>query len=573
MRRNVVLCVAMFLWTLSAVGQDMECIMKVAGAGSEDELSLDEVEHFENLLRHPVDINNADAGILTASGLFTSFQVASLVDYRSRHGDIMSLTELSGVDGFSADIVATLSPFIRLMSGELLFVNSGKSFMIRTEASLRGGYKTSLSDDIEHSYTAALKLRTSFAEKSLLALSFSQPYNGGKPDISSLGGNIMWNHRCGKVLLGDFNARFGQGLCVWNTMVVGSGASPSSMMRKPSGLSASYSFTGSSVLSGAGADFSFGRWRLAGCVYFPGIKGWKYGSDKLEVCPVVNLQRIGRLGHVAMTHMVSFSKVVGGDVRIPQMRTASDFAICIRGINIYGEVAFDWVRRESALVLGSDLNVCEGLRMGGTVRYVPFSEEHGTILAGEYIKGHHCGTFSINATYHPYKERYGQKRGEVKLRNDWTWKALDFLSLSLRASERIRNWGPTFRTDLRADAAFQMGQFFSNVRVNLLSCLSLSGLGYLEGGFKSKRLDVFIREGVFFVDKWDDRIYVYERDAPGSFNVPAFYGRGLWTAIYCSCRVAKWGNLYCRASYVSYPFMEKKKPGKAELKLMMTVKF
>ena len=74
-------------------------------------------------------------------------------------------------------------------------------------------------------------------------------------------------------------------------------------------------------------------------------------------------------------------------------------------------------------------------------------------------------------------------------------------------------------------------------------------------------------------DKWDDRIYVYERDAPGSFNVPAFYGRGLWTSLYCSCKVTKWGKLYCRTSYVSYPFMEKKKPGKAELKLMMTVKF
>ena len=37
---------------------------------------------------------------------------------------------------------------------------------------------------------------------------------------------------------------------------------------------------------------------------------------------------------------------------------------------------------------------------------------------------------------------------------------------------------------------------------------------------------VYLRGTLFFIDEWDDRIYAYERDAPGSFNVPAYYGRG-----------------------------------------------
>ena len=81
---------------------------------------------------------------------------------------------------------------------------------------------------------------------------------------------------------------------------------------------------------------------------------------------------------------------------------------------------------------------------------------------------------------------------------------------------------------------------------------------------------MYLRCGIFKADDWADRIYVYERDAPGSFNVPAYYGRGIWTSGYVSWRFAGWGSLYVRSSYVSYPMMrEKKKPGKAELKLML----
>ena len=52
---------------------------------------------------------------------------------------------------------------------------------------------------------------------------------------------------------------------------------------------------------------------------------------------------------------------------------------------------------------------------------------------------------------------------------------------------------------------------------------------YAEAGFRTDALKVWLRGGIFKVDDWDDRIYVYERDAPGSFTVPARYGRG-WDA-------------------------------------------
>jgi hypothetical protein len=70
---------------------------------------------------------------------------------------------------------------------------------------------------------------------------------------------------------------------------------------------------------------------------------------------------------------------------------------------------------------------------------------------------------------------------------------------------------------------------------------------------------------MFAVDNWDDRIYVYERDAPGSFNVPAFYGRGLWTSVYLSWKYSRSGSLSLRGIY--------KKPGNAELKIQLGLRF
>jgi hypothetical protein len=74
------------------------------------------------------------------------------------------------------------------------------------------------------------------------------------------------------------------------------------------------------------------------------------------------------------------------------------------------------------------------------------------------------------------------------------------------------------------------------------------------------------------VDEWEDRIYAYERDLPGSFNVPAFYGRGYWISLSGNWKFARWGRVYVKGSLMQYPFMEKKKPGRAELKLMLKLK-
>ena len=149
----------------------------------------------------------------------------------------------------------------------------------------------------------------------------------------------------------------------------------------------------------------------------------------------------------------------------------------------------------------------------------------------------------------------------------------DSWTMKVRLTERIRTWGHPFRTDARADVTYLSDPFMASMRVNVLNCDGTGILSYIEGGIKRPELALYLRQGIFFIDDWDDRIYVYERDAPGSFNVPAMYGRGVWTSLAASSRIVHTLRVYARASYVCYPFMEKKKPGKAELKLQLQYRF
>jgi hypothetical protein len=57
---------------------------------------------------------------------------------------------------------------------------------------------------------------------------------------------------------------------------------------------------------------------------------------------------------------------------------------------------------------------------------------------------------------------------------------------------------------------------------------------------------LFLRVTGFSISSWAARIYCYERDAPGTFYVPAYNGRGLATSLVGSCKFRLWHRLWHR---------------------------
>ncbi len=91
----------LLLTAFRAAAQEEEILRAarfLSGAASEEEVDEDWITRLEALSGRPVRVNSAHP---RADGLLTDYQLASLADYRSRAGDILSWEELALVDGFS----------------------------------------------------------------------------------------------------------------------------------------------------------------------------------------------------------------------------------------------------------------------------------------------------------------------------------------------------------------------------------------------------------------------------------------------------------------------------------------
>ena len=93
------------LLLLALLAQPDSSVLAITGADILEDLDETHIELFQDLASHPLDINLATRSRLASSGLFTPFQIASLLEYRAASGDILSLEELSAVDGFSGTAV------------------------------------------------------------------------------------------------------------------------------------------------------------------------------------------------------------------------------------------------------------------------------------------------------------------------------------------------------------------------------------------------------------------------------------------------------------------------------------
>lgn len=554
--------------------EEMEKILLFFGVSSPEEVDSYDVESLCDLLSHPLQVNLVTPASLSGSGLLTPYQVASLTDYRKRHGGVMSYEELSAVDGFGKTAVEKLRPFISLR-GTKLSADEDVAGISGT-LDIKTGWKM---DDIP-SYGFRYKMKAGRQLSAGLALSRSSKADGAAPDAFT--GNVCLDFRkvSGKILLGDFNARFGQGLALWNGLSLSGLSSPSSYLKRASGLTPSSSFTGTYSMRGAAADLTLNKVKVSAFLAV------ETGKDSYGLIPAVNLGWLHRNGMLSFTHYTDFANA-GGAFYIPDMKTAFDMALCYSGTDVFAEAAYDWVSGVVASLAGVVFPVNEDVRLASMLRYYPAgyssgrggaaastaksTNEYGLSLSSEFVRG----TLAADVAYFPTAKSGDDTRSslQAKFQSEWNINIASPLKLKVRLSERLRSWGQRWRTEARADLSYICGTWNAALRADMVKSDGYGLLGYAEAGRKAEDISIYIRYGMFRIDDWDDRIYVYERDAPGSFNVPAYYGRGLWGALTFGWRCARHIRLYGRAALTSYPFMKSKKSGRAELKLQVMSEF
>lgn len=571
------------------VGADsfQDAVLLLSGASSMEELSAEELERYEDLRRKPLDINRCSRSRLLSCGLFTPFQVASILEQRRQSGEILSLTELTLIEGFTPRKVDALRHFIVIRSEDGPI--GAKRLRPELDLELRGAVSVPVPDsrskdrgELRESYGA--KLHASLGQRAELSIVGRKSYDSGSFGPVSASAVYYGRRYLGKVVLGAFNARFGEGLTQWSGFSLSSLSTVASFRKSGSGLSSSASF--SPGMTGLAADFNLRRFTLSaaiGCapealaklgLFTKASGSTAPGSTAPGIAALADLSWTGRLIHAGVTATCEAAGV--------------HFLGSLPNLSLFGETSLTYKGAFSAIA--------------GTVWTPEYARKFALQLRwfDPSIKGKNSGAafgfelpdwcFTLDARYRAdtRKQKY---RGFLRYSKEIILPAcprapssvpppevnlpeasVSVPARSLTVSARLAaNYAPgeahPTRVELRSELAFTSGAWKFSTRLDGIYCASFAFHAFLEAGYLTPKLSSYLRLGGFLIDNWDDRIWVYERDAPGSFTVPAYYGRGVHCSLYCAWKPSRHHSLYLRTSLVSYPGNPTPKNGKFEFKL------
>jgi len=242
-------------------------------------------------LKHPVNLNKAEYEDLAALKILNDIQISNLFDHIKINGKLLSVYELQSVQGFDADIISRLLPYITIGTEQEkttfhfkdLFKYGKNDVFIRYQRILekQSGYEK-VSDSVynvspnshylgspdklyvKYRYNYYNKVMWGFtAEKDAGEQLFKgiNPYGydfySGFISVKNIG--ILKN-----ITIGDFNVQFGQGLTLWTGLSFGKSSEAVNVKKIARGISPYSSAYESGFMRGAGFILGFKGFELTG---------------------------------------------------------------------------------------------------------------------------------------------------------------------------------------------------------------------------------------------------------------------------------------------------------------------
>jgi len=259
----------------SLIEQRIEDIAASLDEGQE----LDYTNLFEDLAyyyEHPLNLNNASIDELRELYMLTDVQIANLERHIERHGPLRSLFELQAVDDFDLNTIRSITPFITVRPTLQLSAFSLKEFFddathdlfirYKCDLQLAEGFQvdpeTGVPDYIgspDYIYTRyRLNYKKSFRAGFTLEKDAGESLSKG-PDFYSAHAMYSGQTWLRRLVVGDYQALFGQGLTCWNGLAFGKSPFISNVKRNGMGLRPYSSVQETNFFRGAAATFGFGQ--------------------------------------------------------------------------------------------------------------------------------------------------------------------------------------------------------------------------------------------------------------------------------------------------------------------------
>lgn len=211
------------------------------------------VEDLNNLLENPINLNQCSQDDLSKLAFLSDFQFQSLLDYIQNNGQLFSIYELQMIPGFEKEDVDRMLPFITIAKpnevGQIKnLIASGRHELITktgTVLETPKGYKSSsTSRYLGSKYTAYT--RYTFQSKDKLEWGLITDKDAGEPFFKGenqkgfdyISGYITISKigKIKKLVIGDFDAEFGQGLTFWSNLSAGKSSDPMGIRKRARGL-------------------------------------------------------------------------------------------------------------------------------------------------------------------------------------------------------------------------------------------------------------------------------------------------------------------------------------------------
>jgi hypothetical protein len=497
----------------------VEAAVALSGSASAEEIDQGTLDHYEFLYHHPVRINGS-----RLSALLTPYQVATVLDYRHRCGDILSPAELALVDGFSPEKVRAMEPFISFESsrkpGDALVdsLRLGVKAIARAELNcIAGKLMVDGGDAVQAGYARRL-------------------YFDGRS-----GGSFFatCNYPGGRFLAGCFNLRYGEGLLFWSGLSMDQTGTTDGFSRRGGGLSPSWSWSGEGTYRGFAGEYSHGVCNAMAFVaenaaggrisaltrtgsyglnfkYQDGfaasadVKQRLWGADFFGEAALGVSSAISHANSSVIPSAVEGSHLrwsALGGVRLP---LADGLSAALR----LQALPSAWTGRKYG-----EYSAAIGVKYGGG-GYVPIAGKTGF---GSSERRHSVDAVAqVRLLPIPGSD---PRRHELKLTASWGFRPDSLLRLDSRIIVRYKSYEP-WRAELRTDALLSDGLVSLKLRLHGAWCNGPGFLAYGEAGYTPGPWQLWFRCTSYHTSAWSSRIYVYERDIPGSFSVPACYGIG-----------------------------------------------
>lgn len=548
---------------------------------------------YEYYYEHPVPINRATREELEELGLLNLFQIESLLAHIEQFGDILSAGELSVVDGFNESIVASIMPFISFES-EFSIGEVNKKRSVNTEIVIKGKKKWS-----GNGIGLTSKILTDYSGHSL---GITLDNDAGEylsncflPDFSSI--HYEYKNKRINLVVGDYTARFGQGLTLWKSFPISFIGAPSSLAKRGKGISGYTSTDEDNYLRGAAISSQIGSGLLSFLLSARNIDARivddRYTSIVTGGIHVTDAEKAKRhtmweylagtnytlkfstlnLGLTAVAYM--YNKHNGRKVSDynryqqydgPWGNVGADFHWFHNHLRYFGEFSVD-AHLAPAAIFGVIWNPKYEIETGATFRYYDksFISTHSGAYSTTSSTSNQIGlamglkwlasdrmTINCNsdAVYYPWSRfNVSGSSAMIKGRVSLEYNIDNKFASSLRLNGKIEL--KTVTTTSFSASAKAKYALSGNFEIDGCSSVNAGGYAaYLGLTFSTyrKRLQLSARVTRYDTADWDSRIYLHEKGMPQTYSVEAFYGKGWSEYLMCSFSAGRRFKIYLKAS-------------------------